>query len=314
MVVGFLEFLNGSTPNNPPVTLLLARVDKAMLTRRRFFTTAGLAGLGLVGIAGASVNQAFHFGITRYRRVLKGLREPIRVAQLSDLHFGPFIKAGSVRAWVEASNAENPDVVVITGDLVDSSTRLGVETNSDLEPLIAELAKLKSRFGTFAIWGNHDNWNKPAKAYLQKHLPKNNITILNNLGRYLRPDFYLAGVDDRWAGSPDPVFALKDFKPGTANLMLAHNPDYWDFLRDSPVVLALSGHTHGGQVVLPGIGAPWTPSYYRQMYLGGFFKPGTGSDLLKVEGFVSRGLGVTTLPMRLNAPAELVIFDFQPQA
>lgn len=284
-----------------------------MLTRRRFLTAAGLLGLGVGGSAGFAVNQAYKFQITHIRRVLKGLREPIRVAQLSDLHFGPFIKAGSVRAWVEASNGQQPDAVVITGDLVDSSTRLGVETHSDLEPLVVELSKLQSRYGTFSIWGNHDNWNEPAKRYLGKNLPKHNVNVLNNLGHYLRPDFYLAGVDDRWAGSPDPVFALKDFKKG-ASLMLAHNPDYWDFLRDSPVTLALSGHTHGGQVVLPGVGAPWTPSYYHQMYLSGFFRPGTGSDLLKIEGFVSRGLGVTTAPLRLNAPAELVVFDFQPES
>jgi uncharacterized protein len=278
------------------------------MNRRRFLQGLGIAGLAVAGAGGFTLAQTYEFGITRYRRPLKGLSSPLKVVQLSDLHFGPYIKAGSVRAWVNATNAEQADVVVITGDIVDGQA----SADGSLETLAAELSRLESRFGTFAIWGNHDNSNPAAKAILEKLLPKNKVEILNNRGLALRPDFYLAGVDDRWEGKPDPLQALKGYTTGTANLMLAHNPDYWDFLRESPVTLALSGHTHGGQIRLPGIGAPWTPSYYGEMYSSGFFKPGQGSEYLNIEGFVSRGLGVSLVPLRLGAPAELVVFEFEP--
>lgn len=282
------------------------------MNRRRFLTGVGVAGLGLLGAGGFGLAQTYRFEVTRYRRPLKGLRSPLKVVQLSDLHFGPYIKEGSIRAWVAAASAEKADLVAITGDLVDSSARVQAGGDTDLSPLVDQLSRLESRFGTFAIWGNHDNSNPAAKAALERLLPKNQIEILNNRGVALRPDFFLAGVDDRWEGKPDPVQALSGYKAGSANLMLAHNPDYWDFLRESPVTLALSGHTHGGQVRLPGIGAPWTPSYYGEMYLSGFFKPGQGSEYLNIEGFVSRGLGVSGIPLRVNAPAELVVFEFEP--
>lgn len=290
-----------------------------MLSRRRFLTLLGLAGLGAAGALGLAVAQTYPFQTNRYRRVLPGLDRPLRVVQLSDLHYGPWVHAASVRAWVKAANAENPDLVVITGDLIESGLRLEWlkdvyrASSPDLEVLLAELGKLKAPLGVYSIWGNHDNGLPEVKRYLSRQLPKQGIEVLTNQGLWARDDLFLSGVDDYWAEEAKPQVSLQDYRPGKASLALAHNPDYWDFYQGLPVSSVLSGHTHGGQVYLPGIGAPWTPSFYGQSYLGGWYSPGYSPGSPPVPGFVSRGLGMTLLPLRINAPAELVVFDFLPE-
>jgi len=151
------------------------------------------------------------------------------------------------------------------------------------------------------------------KRYLNQQLPRYGVEVLSNRGVWVRDDLFLSGVDDYWAEKADPSKSLWGYRRGKASLALAHNPDFWDFYQGLPVGLVLSGHTHGGQVYLPGLGAPWTPSYYGQSYLGGWYQPGYGPGSPPVQGFVSRGLGMTVLPLRINAPAELVVFDFLPE-
>lgn len=289
-----------------------------MLTRRRFLSLFALGGLGAVGAGGLAVADTYRFQVNRYQRVLPGLKRSLRVVQLSDLHFGPWVGVGLVRAWVQAANAERPDLVVVTGDLVDSGLRLAHSREvvlvqaPELDLLVQELAQLKAPLGVWAIWGNHDNNARASKDYLARQLPKQGIEILVNQGIYPRQDLYLSGVDDCWSAEADARKALAGYRPGSASLALAHNPDYLDFYYRLPVTLALCGHTHGGQVFLPVIGAPWTPSFYQQTYLGGWYDPGHSPGSPPVPAFVSRGLGTTLLPLRINAPAELVVFDFIP--
>ncbi len=290
-----------------------------MLTRRRFLTWLGLGGLGLASATGFALGSTYRFEVSRHRRVLPGLVRPLRVVQLSDLHYGPWVHAASVRAWVQAANALNPDLIVITGDLIESGLRLSWlkdvyrASSPDLLLLVAELARLKAPLGVYSIWGNHDNGLPEVKRYLGQRLPKQGVEVLANQGLWVRDDLFLSGVDDYWAEEANPKVALVGYRRGKASLSLAHNPDFWDFYQGLPVSLVLSGHTHGGQVYLPGIGAPWTPSLYGQKYLGGWYSPGYGPGSPAVHGFVSRGLGMTVLPLRLNAPAELVVFDFLPE-
>lgn len=290
-----------------------------MLTRRRFLTLAGVAGLGLAGGA-AVVAGSYPFRINRQKRGLRGLERPVRLVQLSDLHYGPYIHAGSVARWVDATLAEKPDVIVITGDLVDSGSRINWRASvknfltPDLELLVGELGRLKAPLGVYSIWGNHDNWAPTAKRYLQERLPEAGVQVLNNQGLHLRPDLYLGGVDDFWDGHADVFAALGDYKPGPACVILAHNPDYLDFFFRRPVDLGICGHTHGGQVFLPYVGAPWTPSWYGETYLGGWYTPGESPTLPPVLGFVSKGLGVTGVPLRINAPAEVVTLNLLPLA
>ncbi len=109
----------------------------------------------------------------------------------------------------------------------------------------------------------------------------------------------LAGVDDLWHGQPDVQAALGDATLEDATILLCHNPDYAETLTDPRVRLMLSGHMHGGQIYLPGYGAPWIPSRYGQKYLHGLVQAPV------TQVFVSRGLGVVALPFRFAAPPEI---------
>jgi uncharacterized protein len=268
---------------------------------------------------------AYRFEVNRYQRALRGLEQPLRVAHLSDLHIGFWMQSGSVRRWVEATNATDPDLVVITGDMTDSSR------HEQVVPHLGELANLRSRLGTFAVWGNHDyrfngyqtkapttqgsNWLREALGgppkvpmhapeELGQRLEQNGVRLLVNQGVQLRPDFYLAGVDDHWHGEPDVERAVSARANNPATLLICHNPDFL-YKVPTSVDLTLCGHTHGGQFKFPGYGAVFTSSQYGQKFAEGWIDEPT-------KGFVSRGLGVASVPIRLSCVAEVVVHEFYP--
>lgn len=293
---------------------LLDSSSRPRLTRRevlrRGLAVVGIATGGLLGLGVLSA-QTFRFGISRYRRSLEGLTRPLRLVQLTDLHYGPYVRADLVRAWVQAALEQQPDLIVLTGDLMDAgSGRFPLDqTNpipaSDSNLLLQELSRLQAPLGVYGVWGNHDLALPHQRRLSKQTLAQAGIQMLVNQGSYVRPDLYLAGVDDVWLGNPDLELALSDRRNGAA-LLLAHEPDILPFVPPD-VNLTLCGHTHGGQIVLPLIGAPWTPALNGngQRFRAGWFNE-------PVNALVSRGLGVTGIPLRLNAPAELVVLDLHP--
>ncbi|GIW24456.1 metallophosphoesterase [Meiothermus sp.] len=264
----------------------------------------------------------YTFTIQHYQRPLRGLQRPLRIAHLSDLHIGFFIRQGSVRRWVEATLAQKPDLIVITGDLTDSDQKPLVL------PTLSELAQLKAPLGTWAVWGNHDyrfsgyrpkypaqrglsrsKANPPRvpmlpPVELEHHLTQLGVGFLHNRGVQLREDLYLAGVEDWWHGEPDVEQALAGHTGASACLLICHNPDYLYQVPKS-VDLTLCGHTHGGQVVLPWYGPAFTSSVYGQQFAAGWVDH-------PVPAFISRGLGLSTAPIRVACPAELVIHHLTP--
>lgn len=244
----------------------------------------------------------FPFEINRYTRPLPGLKQPLRLAHLSDLHVGAFIGPEMVRRWVEATQEQAPDLVVITGDLTDS------EKPALIRPAVAEMRGFRAPLGVWAVWGNHDYRLRAYKSRdlsdLEAWLEASGVRVLNNAGVLLREDFYLAGVDDFWHGRPDVAGALEGLPDSAASLLLCHNPDYL-FEVPATVGLTLCGHTHGGQIWIPFFGAVFTSSKYGQRFAEGWVED-------PVKAFVSRGLGVSTLPLRYRCEAELVVLDLLP--
>ena len=270
------------------------------MDRRRFLTrAAAVAAAAAVGSSVAQVAGTYPFDVVHERAELAGLRTPLRAAWLTDLHHGEFVRTASVRAWVDATLREAPDLVLLGGDLVDQTPGADAEAE-----LFAELARLRAPLGVLAVPGNHDHGrfrgSRPFVAYLQGA----GIEVLVNRGVAVRDDLHVAGLDDLRNGRPDLGAALQDRPTTGATLFLSHNPDV---LPDVPteIGLTLSGHTHGGQVVLPGVGALQTSSRYGDRFLAGWVEG-------PARGYVSRGLGVTTLPVRINCPAELTILDLVP--
>ncbi|AWN23563.1 metallophosphoesterase [Deinococcus irradiatisoli] len=277
--------------------------------------------LSLVGgTLGISYINAYRFRVLRQRFELCGLNRPLRVVQLSDLHYGNWIGPGSVRKWVRAAMEQQADLIVITGDFLDSSV-----SYRPVSVLIKELSALRAPLGVYGVFGNHD-WTslntQPVRARFARQLDEAGIQIINNAGVQVRDDLYLCGIDDWWFGNQDMKCTLQA-KTGGATLMLSHNPD---FLPNVPegVGLTLCGHTHGGQVKLPFLGPVKQASLYDTRFLEGWVEtqpepPSAAEPTIEaqdsriIRGFVTHGLGVTGLPIRFNCPAEMVVFDLEPE-
>ncbi len=229
--------------------------------------------------------------VTRQTFVGK-VRRPLRIAHLSDLHtqgFGP-----RERTLVLLIRKENPDLIVITGDTVDAGK---------LEPAKDLLANLSAPLGIWAVRGNWERWtlNEDERGFYAGL----GVRFLENAGAAARDDLWIAGLDDPSTGAPDLGRALTGAPLDSFKLVLMHAPDHFAEI-GGRFDLALAGHTHGGQVVLPLIGPLWLPEGGRR-YLRGFYSH-NGSHL-----YVSRGIGTSRAPVRLNCRPELAIIDLRPR-
>lgn len=273
------------------------RADRdARVSRRSFLRLA--AGGAALAVGGRAVANAYTFDVHTTTRLLGRPLAPLRVALLCDLHYGPYIRAASVDAWVDATLAGRPDLVLIAGDLVDRAV------GADVRALVARLARLRAPLGVFATWGNHDHSSRLDLERFAAELATAGIEVLTNRGRVVG-GLYLAGIDDWRAGRPDVSAALADRPADLPCLLVSHNPDALPHV-PTDVDLTVAGHTHGGQVCPPGIGPLYTSSAYGRRFAEGWVR---GPAL----GYVSRGLGVGWLPVRVGCPAELTLIDLEGQ-
>jgi hypothetical protein len=220
----------------------------------------------------------------------------MRIAQLSDLHWGPYTGQREVRAAVERANAFAPDLVVLTGDYVLGSAGYAA-------PCARELAALRAPLGVVAIPGNHDYWTDIDEVVAQLHvaglvLLRNSAVRLDVAGSPL----WLAGLDDVWERHHDLETTLAMVPRHEPVVLLAHEPDVADQVARSShrILLQLSGHSHGGQVNLPLLGRPILP------WLGRVYPAG----LQRVRGtslqvYTNRGVGVIAPPVRFGCRPEV---------
>jgi uncharacterized protein len=283
-------------------------VKRRDLLKRVFVGVAALPPL----TGAAAYAQAMSFVVSRHQVKLAHLEQPVKIAHLTDLHFAAAHKQNHLEAWVKAALLEKPDLVLLTCDLVhgDVFGKLGTNAQVTLEQLGKSLAPLtQAPLGAYAVLGNHDyalRWSGiSSMASLQQSLENNGIEVLTNQSKQLRPDLFVAGIDDLWLGNPDLEQALRGIPNNRTTLLMSHNPDVLPTVPAS-VGLMLSGHTHGGQVRLPFFGALASVTEFGERYQQGFIQE-------QALGFVSRGLGCGTLPIRLFCPAELVLLECLPK-
>ncbi|NLX36631.1 MAG: metallophosphoesterase [Chloroflexi bacterium] len=229
------------------------------------------------------------------------LTAPVRLALISDIHIGPHVEVAWVRQVIAAVAAQQVDLVLLGGDYVTGST--------DGMPALAEaLAELQPSLGVYAVLGNHDYWTD-ADAVLH-WLRLAGVMVLVNAGVELATaggPLYLAGLDDAWQGRPDLEVALAGHRAGLPTVLLQHEPDPAAArAADDRLLLQLAGHTHGGQVRIPGLGAPVRPPY-GEHYVAGLYA------LERSQLYVTRGIGVTSPPVRLNCPPELTVITLAPR-
>jgi uncharacterized protein len=270
------------------------------MDRRKFLKGLGLAALGSTTVSGLAYPflEAKWLQVVRRTIALPKLPVPFHgttVALLADIHHGPFVPLAYIQHAVATANSFNPHIVALVGDYVHRH-------ESYIAPGIKELGKLKAPLGRFAVRGNHDNRN--FTSLTRAALAEARLPDLNNTGTWIERNgarLRICGVGDLWTDRQDLEAALGDATESDAVLLLSHNPDYVETIRDSRVGLVLSGHTHGGQIVLPGVGAPIVPSRYGQKYLYGLVRGPS------CRVFVSRGVGTITPPVRFHCRPEVVL-------
>jgi predicted MPP superfamily phosphohydrolase len=214
-----------------------------------------------------------------------------RLVQISDVHVGPLLRKDWVAGVVERIRGLSPDLVAITGDLVDGRVH-------ELRDHVAPLAKIDAPRGVFFVTGNHEYYSGVEEWYA--HLPSLGVRPLRNERVEVAPGLELAGIEDP-TGQPDLGAALIGRDPSRALVLLAHQPRQFQEAAKLGVPLTLSGHTHGGQI--------WPFSWLvalAQPYLAGLHRRGDS------QLYVSRGTGFWGPPMRVFAPAEITLLRLQP--
>lgn len=282
------------------------------MSRRRLLK-GGL--LGAAGLALYSGEVARHWiEVSRIDIRLRSLAaafDGLRIAQLSDIHMDEYTEPFFLRHAIAEVNRLQPDMVLLTGDFV-SNGPLGRKFALGAAWQCANILRELACRELYAIPGNHDVL--VSARGVSRALTANGITVLTNANRAIERSgsrIWLAGVDDPLEGDPDPEKAIPTSIRNVPNepvVLMCHTPDYADDLLAHPagqaVDLMLSGHTHGGQVRLPLIGALSLPPL-GQKYVEGWFQLG-GMQL-----YVNRGIGTVGLPFRLNCPPEITLMTLR---
>lgn len=286
---------------------------QSRLSRRQFgkLTLKTGAGLALLGAVDGFVIEP-HFRVVGERINISLARLPLefdgfRIAQLTDIHFGPNIGRWHVERCLEVTRAFNPDLVVLTGDFVGHplGKGYGPEGARYAEPCSDVLVGGLKNVPQMAILGNHDHWNGP--EIVRGALAERGISVLRNSSTAIERGakrLWIAGVDDAFAGKADLQATLQKVPAGEATVLLAHEPDYADVATRFPIDLQLSGHSHGGQVRLPGIGPLILPRMAHK-YHTGHYRVGN------MQLYTNRGVGVINPPVRFNCPPEVTLITLK---
>jgi len=281
--------------------------------RRRFLEQTAFALSAAPFVAGAYGLFYGRLNLETTHQHVKLARLPkafggFRIAQLSDIHIGPFMSEEEIRRYVAITNALKPDLVALTGDFItwDPSTQGAV---------VKALAGLKAPFGVFGCLGNHEMWTH-TEGSLTRLFAGAGIRILRGERNPLQSQgetLNLIGVDfqSRSPMGPSGQRLVRQYlegvehlvMPDTANILLSHNPNTFDRAAELGIDLSLAGHTHGGQITLEFISPNLSPSRLITPYVKGWFQKG-GSQL-----YVNRGIGTIFVPMRLGAPPEIALFE-----
>ena len=286
----------------------------ARLGRRKFFRA------GAVAVASAAATAIYAryletrwLDVSRLRIPIEGLPAAFRgfrIVQLTDIHHSSVVPLPYIERCIEAANDMHPDLVVLTGDYITTSGK------KYTRPVIDALNGLRARMGVCAVLGNHDygvyrfrlSKRDPGAAdSYAEHFDRSGIRLLVNGSTRVRLDgasLAIVGLDDLWAGGFAPEAAFDGIDPHVPRLVLSHNPDSADLLTRFRSDLIMSGHTHGGQVVLPLIGAPLLPVQNRERRAGLY---SVGASLL----YVNRGIGHLA-PVRFNCRPEITLFELTP--
>lgn len=287
--------------------------DPPSPSRRRFLEQTAIAVsatpfvAGAYGLLYARLNLETTHQRIRLARLPKAFHG-FRLAQLSDIHIGPFMPAEEIRRYATITNELKPDLIVLTGDYInwDPSTQSAV---------VQALAGLKAPFGVFGSLGNHEAWYEVEDSLLRLFAARG-IRILRNERAPIQAGddaLNLIGVDfqSRTRLGPGGARVVRQYlegaerlvMPDRVNILLSHNPNAFDRAAELGIGLTLAGHTHGGQVNLEFIHPSLTPGRLITDYVRGWFERGAA------QLYVNRGIGTFGIPIRFGSPPEITVLE-----
>lgn len=283
--------------------------------RRQFLEHAATAAVAAPFVAGAYGLLYGRLNLETTQQTIRLARLPkafdgFRIAQLSDIHIGPFMGEDDIRKFVRIANSLKPDLIALTGDFLiwDPSPRQAV---------VNALSGLRAPHGVFGCMGNHDVWARSEDALTElfglagiKILRQERVSIqtsgerLNLAGIDFANSHYMS-VGGGHMNSTRLAGLEKLLVRDTANILLSHNPDTFPRAAELGVDLSLAGHTHGGQLALEFISPEIAPSRIVTPYVAGWFQRPGG------QLYVNRGIGTIAAPMRVGAPPEITVYELK---
>jgi predicted MPP superfamily phosphohydrolase len=283
-------------------------LTSAPISRRKFIRLSAVAGGAALGA------DCVLFEPNLPRLVMKEIAlrrwpsrlDGFRIALLSDFHYDPVFSVHPIKTAVGMVNALAPDLIVLTGDFVSApAVGRSAKAAAAAEPCAQLLSGLHAPHGLWAVLGNHDvvtDWHRVMKA-----LRSVGIQVLSNFSTAIERDggrFWLVGVDDVLEKRADLHKAMHSTPSDEAAVLLAHEPDYADYVAQYPVDLQLSGHSHGGQVRLPFLPPLYLPGLAKKYVMG----------LHQVGGltlYTNVGIGTVGIPVRLNCRPEVTLLTIR---
>lgn len=264
--------------------------------QRRRLLQAGVAGLAAAPLILSGYGAAYGGKAYEVRELTLPFGRVLRVVQLTDIHAGVYMTRTEMRRYAEQVTALEPDLFVLTGDYISNSMAF-------LPDCVEEMARVRARYGTFATMGNHERWfgrQNDILAMFRQH----RITFLLNAHWVIQTEqgsLAVAGIDDLKSGHPDLAGALQGLDSTLPTILLSHRPEIFPLAAARGVPLTLAGHYHGGQIKLGLPGLNLSLADLLTPYPEGLYR------IKDSHLYVSRGIGTTFTPIRLNARPEVTL-------
>lgn len=281
------------------------------MSRRSFLLGGLLGGTAATGLTAYEAVAARY--VNPYRPGLEkiSIRVPaghaalagMKIGFITDTHVGPFISPDDLARATSILAGEQPDLILLGGDYVSESPRY---TSSAVE-VLAELIS-GAPLGGIAVLGNHDL--SVSRTRVEEALIAAGVPVLRNQARSVRfngAELWIAGIDETLLGDPDPALTFAQIPAGAATIALWHEPEFAEQAAAQGAFLQLSGHTHGGQIRVPGVGPIGLPVDGKRHVMG-------LSDADGMTVYTARGVGVYRPPMRFNCPPEVTLITLDEPA
>lgn len=231
------------------------------------------------------------------------LQAPLKIVFFGDTHLGEFDDNNQLDRIVEKISAENPDLVIFTGDLIGSTGAFTVNP----EAIAQSLAKIQATYGKVAVMGNHEYALLDQYSYEDLMNAGGFAVLVDDWLDISELNVRLLGLDDVYRGNPDTTLT-KEALDGAYNILITHEPDIVDEMDSDAVQLVLAGHTHGGQISLPYLTEKILPANGKK-YVKGLYPVGSAGQ---TSLFVTKGTGMTKLPFRFMNVPEIVAIEVSP--